>query len=134
MEELIPQDYWWGGYLGQVGISFEYCTDKEIKGEVIAIASQYLRNLSKEEIISLFKNNYVLINGDVVEVLMEYELGHLAGIKSYVRLQERTGVYSYEEEVSGLNLLGISNGRASSQYFCGDFYKIDYLGERKLCC
>ena len=130
MEELIPQDYWWR-YLGQVGISFEYCTDKEIKGEVIAIASQYLRNLSKEEIISLFKNNYVLINGDVVEVLMEYELGHLAGIKSYVRLQERTGVYSYEEEVSGLNLLGISNGRASSQYFCGDFYKIDYLGERK---
>ncbi|HHX79505.1 MAG TPA: hypothetical protein GX692_00355 [Acholeplasmataceae bacterium] len=132
IEELIPQDYWWGGYLGQVGISFEYCTDKFVKGDVIAIASQYLRNLSKEEIISLFKNNYVLINGDVIEVLVEYGLGHLAGIKDYERLQERTGLYSYEEEVQGLNLLGISNGRASSQYFCGDFYKIDYLGEQKV--
>ncbi len=132
MGALQARDSWWFAYLEMLGIACKYTTEVGVKGQIVAIYGQVLRNYTDEEIVRLFEKNFVLVNATAVEVLLERGLGYLVGAKSAQYWQERTGKYSIEELASEEKILGVSKLRATAQFFCGDYLHIDYENEDRV--
>ncbi len=128
MNELYPDETFWASFLSCFGIANKFSCSTEMVNEIIAVSGQYLRNLDDQEIINLFENNRVLVDGWSASILHERQLGKLAGIEKMSRLQENTGVQCYEQICDGRNYYGISQGRISAQMCAGDAFDIDYSG------
>ncbi|GHU58353.1 hypothetical protein FACS189444_1900 [Spirochaetia bacterium] len=101
MDELYPSESFWAGFLSGMGMPYFYTQDwKSLHNQIIAISGQYLRNLSLDEIETLFRDNFIIMDGEAAETLADRGLGHLAGIQSIRRSPENSGECSYEEAVS----------------------------------
>ena len=129
---LSTNDSWLFAYLEQLGVACVYTTDPTIKGQVVAVSGQVLRNYTKEEICALFENNYVIITADNIEALFDMGLSYLLDIEDYEIYKELTdGKHSFEQINSEDKILGISKMRAGAQFFCGDYYNFRYGNEPK---
>ncbi len=126
MEELYPQDAFFGGLFPALGISFAYETDPDIVNETVALSGQVLRNFSKEQIENLFRHNRVLLNGDAAETLCDLDLQHLAGVRSLRWMRQNGGEYAYEESLPGTEYRGRERVRASAVISASDAVKIEY--------
>ena len=124
-------DGWLFAYLEQIGVACSYSFNINMKGEVVAVSGQVLRNFNKEQIIALFENNYVIITGDNIDVLKEMDLLSLIGVEDYEIFQEGKGKHSMEEDATGTEILGIDRLRATAQFFSGDYYRIRYQNTPK---
>ena len=123
---LHPQDSWWFAYLEQLGAACVFGTDVQIKNRVVALGGQVVRNYTKKEIVDLFESNYVVVGADCAAILCEMGLGALIGAKSCEFWKERDGRYSMEELATGEEVCGVKELRATAQFFCGDYLKIEY--------
>lgn len=126
MEELYPSESFWAGLLGAYGIANCYSMEKNHRDQVLAISGQYFRNLTDKEIQSLLSGNFVLLDGEAVETLLELGYGNLLGIKSMEWYPEHNGNYAYEEVCNGETYYGMEQARISLQRANGGFYKIEY--------
>lgn len=126
MEELYTKEMLFAALLPAFGIPFEYCSDKEIKNSVVAISGQYLRNLTEEQVYSLFKNNFVLLNGDAAYTLYDMGLGSLAGIGSVRWVTQNSGEIAIEQVCNGREYCGIKKPRMSAMVMCSDILSVEY--------
>ena len=58
--------------LSAYGIANGYSKEKQHKEEVLAISGQYFRNLKEKEIKDLLDHNFILLDGEAVETLLNW--------------------------------------------------------------
>lgn len=133
MEELYPNETFWAQILSCFGIANRFTRDHSFKNEVVAVSGQYFRNLPRQEIRNLFKNNFVILEAGAAETLFEIGMEDLIKAKTAKWIPQDSGITSYEEMVGG-KYFGISNPRFSAQVSAGDFLKIEYEGDADLQC
>lgn len=117
---------WWASHLACLGISFRYEKHRAFENEIVAVSGGYFNGLSDEEIADLFEKNYVLLEGNCVEILFRRGLQHLIGAKSYRILDAEKGECSFEEAENGKEYLGMKRARASALVTCPLFLNITY--------
>ena len=127
--DLDSYDSWLFAYLEQIGIACSYTQNVEMKGEIVAVSGEVLRNFDKSQIRALFENNFVIITADNVSVLKDLDLLDLIDVKDFEVWKERTGKHSLEEWALDSEIYGIERFRALAHYFCGDYYNIKYGNE-----
>ena len=129
--EYCPKDSWWFAYLEQLGVACIYGKNVSVRGKVVALSGQVVRNYTKEQLVSLFANNFVLVNAECVETLMDMGLGSLVHASRCEWVQERTGKYSFEQVETGEEVSGEKELRATAQFFCGDYLHVTYADENR---
>ena len=130
-DELMPNDGWIFAYLTQLGVACAYTYDSAIEGQVVGVSGQVLRALDSKQVTALFEKNYVIITADNIAALKDMGLLHLIGARDYEVYRERTGRHTLEELATGEKIYGMSKYRATCQFFCGDYYNIDYDGNER---
>ncbi|MEG0294427.1 hypothetical protein [Enterococcus sp.] len=126
-EELIPREDSWLALLGAFGISSIPATySKALKNQVVAVSGQYLRQLANEEIEQLVTENFMLFDGESVEILVDRNLGNLIGVESCEWLPVRSGRQSYEQVDNGQRYCGVKEARLTLMQQVGDYLKIKY--------
>ena len=108
------------------GIASCYNSGHDLRGQVLAIAGQYLRNLSSDEIRRLFADNFVILDGEAVLTLTELGLGELAGIAGTELVPMDNGINAFEQVMDGAAYCGITQARLTLQAGAGDYVKVDY--------
>ncbi|MBQ3046801.1 MAG: hypothetical protein IJD54_02010 [Clostridia bacterium] len=131
--DLLPYDGWIYAYLEQLGIACAYSFNVWMKNKIVAVSGQVLRNFDAEAIEHLFKHNYVIMTADNIDALKDKGLLSLVGIADYEICKELSGKHSMEEINGDDEILGIKKMRATAQFFCGDYYNINYTNaDRKV--
>ena len=131
MEELYPQECFWAGLLPAMGIPYTYC-DHIPEQEIVAVSGQALRNFSREDVISLFEKNFVILTGDAAQTLMDLGLGHLAGMESVRWVKQDNGTYAYEQVTNGRTYRSRKNARASAIVVCSDVLDVTYAADAEV--
>lgn len=126
LEELYPHEVFWAGLLPAMGVPFYYGTAVEQARGVAAVSGQYLRNLTRAQVEQLFRDNFVLLNGDAVDTLVSLGLGGLAGIESIRWLRQNSGAYTYEQVAEGRRYTGVERARASAVISAADAVSVSY--------
>jgi len=126
MESLYPLEQFWAGYLSALGIANTFTTNIGWKRQVVAVSGQYLRGLDEETIKCIFKDNFIIMEGEAIWTLLDMGYGKLAGIRNVRRHAQDTGIQAYEEVCNGNAYGGIAGARISSQGFSGDYLEIEY--------
>lgn len=124
--KLNPTESWIFAYLEQLGFNCAYTSDIALKGKTVACSGQVLRNYTNDQIKALFANNTVIITGASLEVLKERNLLSLVGVENYKLQKERSGNHSIEEWAFDNDLYGVEKLRTNFQFFCGDYYDVEY--------
>lgn len=126
-EELIAHDDSWLELLSSFGFSVIPAQfDFSIKNQFVAVSGQYLRTLSDEEVIHLYQENFILMDGESASILVEKELGHLVGIQGLEWKEVRSGKQSYEQVTNGRSYCGVEEARMTLMQKTGDFADITY--------
>ena len=126
LSDVRINENWWASHLASLGVSYRYSKEKHFKNQIVAVSGGYLNGLENEEIVELFQNNYVLLEGYSVEILFQKKLHRLIGAKSRVLLDGERGDYSFEEAAEGKTYLNIERARASALVTCPPFLNIEY--------
>jgi hypothetical protein len=97
LDHLKPDDAFFSAYLSSLGIAYKYVGNfDDVKGKIIAISGQWLRNFDEAYIRRLFRDNGIILNADSLNVLVELGLGELAGVESCAYDIPRDGDVRYE--------------------------------------
>lgn len=126
MEELYPQEVYFAALLNAMGISYRYCTDPNVTGQVCAVSGQYFRNRTPAQIQAFFEKNYVIVSGDALETLCRMDLGELAEVENLRWMKQNGGEYTYEQICCGMVCGGIENARASAVISSADALCVSY--------
>ncbi|MCQ2796363.1 MAG: hypothetical protein MJ213_03555 [Bacilli bacterium] len=122
--ELIPDEQKGVSYFSSLGFSFRFSTSKEFHNESIVLTGQNVNNFSNDEIISLFKDNFIILDGESAKYLIDRGLGYLIKAKSYVEHICNDGTYSFE--VLNKPYKGMHQYRGSLEKYAGNYVLIDY--------
>lgn len=126
--ELLPHEKNWASLLGTFGFATTIIpvnSESQLINETIAISGQLLRNFSNEKIIDLLRNNYVLLDGESVQVLLDRGLNGLLHIKKASWHKCRTAYQAYEQ-ADGYRINDIANPRITMLQHTGNYLKLDY--------
>lgn len=116
LDHLKPDDAFFAAYLSSLGIAYKYVGDFDhVKGKIIAISGQWLRNFDEADIRRLFRDNAVILNGDSLSVLVELGLGELAGVAGCAYDIPRDGDVRYEMAQDDVDVYGIPGYRKSGR-------------------
>ena len=126
--DLYPEEFEIAGFLGCIGINYKFTSQKKMENETIALIHSVVDEFSDEELIYLFKNNYLLLDGGAIIRLQQRGLGALIGLESCCEIESDSGFQSYEELNLGWIVDGISGYRASAQAKVGNYVKTDFKG------
>lgn len=96
-----------------------------MKNEVVAISGQLLRNLSNSQVTELVKNNFVLLDGECVQVLLDRNLGNLLHIEKAEWHPVRSN-YQVFEQADGQIVEGVKSPRITMLQQTGNYLKIVY--------
>ena len=129
LSELAPEEDFWAGFLGVMGIAHTFREWSSQNQSVLAVSGQYCRGLQEAEIRELLSNNVVLLNGDAVSTLVQMGLGPLVGVKRADWLASDSGMPSYEQVTDGRTYAGLREGRLTAQALTGDYLKIEHTGD-----
>lgn len=127
MEAIQPWETFWAEYLSAYGISCKYCDDYTVSGHIIAVSGQYFRNLEKKQIIRLFKENTVLLEGESVETLIDMGLSELIGVNSAEWYSLNGGKHCYEQAMEGSRYQNLPEARITAQAIFEGIETGDYL-------
>lgn len=128
VEELLPHEKNWASLLGAFGFATTILPISKktlLKNEVVAISGQLLRNLSNSQINELVKNNFVLLDGESVQVLLDRKLGNLLHIEKAEWHPVRSN-YQVFEQADGQTVDGVKSPRITMLQQTGNYLKIDY--------
>lgn len=122
---LIPKDFDIVGYFSSLGYSYKVSKDKSFNNQIVFLNGQNVRNFSKDELIELFKNNYVFVDGIAASILQEYDLLYLIHAKS-VEFRGQHHQYDAFEMMLNDTYDNMHHYKATSQRRNGDYYSIVY--------
>ena len=128
VEELLPHEKNWASLLGAFGFAttiLPISKKTSLKNEVVAISGQLLRNLSNSKVTELVKNNFVLLDGECVQVLLDRNLGNLLHIEKAEWHPVRSN-YQVFEQADGQIVDGVESPRITMLQQTGNYLKIDY--------
>jgi hypothetical protein len=129
LSELAPEEDFWAGFLGVMGIAHTFREWSGQKQSVLAISGQYGRGLQAPQIRELLSGNVVLLNGDAIFTLVQMGLGSIVGVKRADWLASDSGMPSFEQVTDGRTYAGLREGRLTAQALTGDYLKIEYEGD-----
>lgn len=130
LSELYPREGWLGALLGGYGIPFRYSCDASLAGEVIAVSGQYFRNLSRDAVRRLLRDNHAVLDAEAVDTLIDLGLGGLVGASEIAWFDAESGAATYEEAHPGVRLLGRDRARASVLLMGADVGVVTYDPDR----
>ena len=114
LDHLKPDDAFFAAYLSSLGIAYKYVGNfDDVKGKMIAISGQWLRNFDTAYIRRLFQDNAIILNADSLNVLVEMKLGDLVGVENCAYDIPRDGDIRYELAVD--DVCGIPGYRKSAR-------------------
>ena len=128
VEELLPHEKNWASLLGAFGFAttiLPISKKTSLKNEVVAISGQLLRNLSNSQINELVKNNFVLLDGECIQVLLDRNLGNLLHIEKAAWHPFRSN-YQVFEQADGQIVDGVESPRITMLQQIGNYLKIEY--------
>ena len=128
VEELLPHEKNWASLLGAFGFAttiLPISKKTSLKNEVVAISGQLLRNLTNAQVTELVKNNFVLLDGESVQVLLDRKLGNLLHIEKAEWHPVRSN-YQVFEQADGQTVDGVESPRITMLQQTGNYLKIDY--------
>ncbi len=123
---LIPKEFDILGYFSSMGFSYRISKEKLFKNEVVIISEQNIYNFSDEELISLFADNFVLLDAISTDILFKRGLGDLIHLKSSTY---RGSLHEYDsfEMYEGTEAIdGMHHYKATSQRRAGEYYSFTY--------
>ena len=126
IESIYPEETTFCQLFSAYGVANRYTTEKNYKNSVTAISGQYFRNLTKDEIIGIFDNNFVILEGNALLTLHDMGLSYLAGVKEITKFEENSGSAAYEEVCDGNVYCSVTQARLPSQVAVGDYTRVDY--------
>lgn len=124
--DFYPDEHYFYGFLGTAGIPCKPTTKKTWVNEIVALSSGAVNNFSDEQLVQLFKDNYIILEGRAVEKLLQRGLGWLIHVKSASLCKSEWDPQSHEELVGDDIIDSIKGYRASSYCRAGDYIKIEY--------
>lgn len=125
LESLYPDEYDFYAYLNAVGFTTKITKDKEFKGKTVALSGGAVNNFTDEQLMDMFANNFVVLEGGAAIHLMERNLGYLIKAKGYQRF-DREGAISYEQVIDGIEINDRRGYRATMFFRAGSYVKVDY--------
>ena len=131
IEELLPHEKNWASLLGAFGFATTILPINKktlLKNEVVAISGQLLRNLTNAQVTELVKNNFVLLDGESVQVLLDRKLGNLLHIEKAVWHPFRSNFQVFEQ-ADGQTVDGVKSPRITMLQQTGNYLKIDYQAQ-----
>lgn len=134
IEELLPHEKNWASLLGAFGFAtriFPLNAQTHLSGETVAIAGQLLRNLTNEQIRNLITNNFVLLDGESIQVLLDRNLGDLLHIKSAKWHPSQSNYQSFEQ-ADGHSIDGVAHPRITMLQHTGRYLQIEYQKESQV--
>lgn len=129
LSELAPEEDFWAGFLGVMGIAHTFREWSSQKQHVLAISGQYCRGLEEAQVRELLSRNVVLLNGDAIFTLVQMGLGALAGVERADWLASDSGMPSYEQVSDSRTYAGLREGRLTAQALTGDYLRIEYAAD-----
>ena len=116
LDHLKPDDAFFAAYLSSLGIAYKYVGNfDDVKGKIIAISGQWLRNFDEAYICRLFRDNAIILNADSLNVLLDMGLGELAGVESAAFDIPRDGDVRYEMAEDDVDVYSIPGYRKSAR-------------------
>ncbi len=115
-----------GAYIASLGLSFKYSSERNYRNETVALLSDSVHCFTDEEIIDLFENNAVILDGSVASVLYERGLGNLIGAEGVRELPLETPTYAYEMLAENRKILGINGYRSTIRGEMGRYFDASY--------
>lgn len=83
LDHIKPDDSWFSALFASIGVAFKLEKDPiRAVNKVVAVSGQWLRNFARDEAISFIKNNFLLLNADAVETIVDLGLGEYIGVKA----------------------------------------------------
>ena len=128
IEELLPHEKNWTSLLGAFGFAttiLPISKKASLRNEVVAISGQLLRNLANAQVTELIKNNFVLLDGECVQVLLDRKLGNLLHIEKAEWHPVRSN-YQVFEQADGQTVDGVKSPRITMLQQTGNYLKIEY--------
>ena len=108
-----------------MGYSYKISKEKKFHNETVFLNGENIRNFSKEELLSLFKNNYVFVDGKAAYILQELGLLSLIHAKK-VEYRGKWHEYDAFEMLLNDTYDNMHHYKATSQRRNGDYYSIIY--------
>lgn len=127
--DMCPDEYYLGNLLQGNGISVRCSKEKKFRDEVVTLTGGNVYNLSDAELKRLFEDNYVIVEGNAVTLLVDRGLGSLIHACSYQRYITDFDIHSYEQIEGDTLVNGIPGYRASAFNRTGDYVSISYIDE-----
>ena len=125
--DIYPKEYVVGGYLSGLGIGYKYSTEKSFKDKTIFLCGSSIDYFNDDQIKSIFKDNFVMLEGTGVIKLKERNLLNLIGATDAVVRIAETGFQTYEEcRSDDLIIEGVRKLRASARKGAGNFVEVVY--------
>lgn len=116
LDHLKPDDAFFAACLSSLGVAYKYVGNFDaVKGKIIAISGQWLRNFDEAYIRRLFRDNAIILNADSLCVLVEMGLGELAGVESCAYDIPRDGDVRYEMAEDDVDVYGIPGYRKTAR-------------------
>ena len=123
---IHTEENWWASYFASCGIAYKYEKVLEQSCGAVALSGEYLNGLTDLQIRELFKNTFVILDGNSVEILFSRGLSDVIGAERYRVLHWEEGHYTHEQAERGRIYLGIEKCRTSATVTCPAYVKIDY--------
>ena len=123
---LVPKDFDAVGYFSSMGFSYRISKEKRFHDEVLILSGQNAWNFSKDELVLLFQDNFVFLDGVAASILQERGLLNLIHAKK-VSFHGECHDYDTFEMYEGKETIdGMHHYKATSQRRNGNYYSIEY--------
>ena len=128
-DDLYPDESIFNAYLTSIGLSCKPSTKKRFRNKIVALGGGNTYNFTKEQLIDLFENNFVIVDGGAVRILIDRGLGFLIGATKYETYIGEHNVHSYEQVKDGILINDKKGYRVTAFGKAGDYVKISYKDE-----
>lgn len=128
-KDLYPDDFMAAAFLGSMGVNWKMSKEKSFVGETVILAYGAANNFTDEQLIRLFEDNFVIVDGNTVLNLEKRGLLRLISAKSAKTYEKCSAHQTYEQPVENVLVDGKRRFRASCLEKSGDFVKVEYEGD-----
>lgn len=125
-QDFYPDEYYFGAYVGSVGVNTEVSCHKSFFGRTVLLSNGSVNNFTNDELIALFADNSVVLEGGAAVNLLDRGLGYLFNAESYELYPAEEREHSYEQVENGSAINGINGYRCSTHGRAGTYVKIRY--------
>ncbi len=129
-DDLYPDEAYFNAYITSLGINCKVSTQKTFRNKVVVLGGGNAYNFTAKQLQNLFENNYVVLDGGAVRILIDRGLGYLFGASGYKTYVGEHDVHSYEQVADGIVINGKRGYRATAFGKAGDYVSIAYDDEQ----